>query len=114
MSGGQQLQRQRLPGLTWCCSVKVSHWAAHLGCQHGQLMYDLASDPQETRNLAADPAHAALLKELSVQHAAWQKSAPAVPALAGVAPLPKAEALAVKKAVKVKRKDRAKEKAPAL
>ena len=49
-------------------------------------LYDLTKDPQETNNLAKDPAHAAILKELATQLDAWQKEIPPVPVIEGVAP----------------------------
>ncbi|HKU12303.1 MAG TPA: sulfatase, partial [Sinomonas sp.] len=36
-------------------------------------LYDLASDPHETRNLAADPAHAAVLARMRQALQAWQE-----------------------------------------
>ncbi len=53
--------------------------------QGGQL-FDLIQDPQETNNLANDPAHAETVRELSEQIDAWQKDVPPVPVIEGVAP----------------------------
>jgi N-sulfoglucosamine sulfohydrolase len=36
-------------------------------------LYDLESDPRELRNLAADPAHAKVLRELQAKLREWQK-----------------------------------------
>jgi choline-sulfatase len=52
-------------------------------------LYDLAQDPLETKNLATDPAYAAVLKELAAQVDAWQKDIPPVPVISGVVPEPK-------------------------
>ena len=53
-------------------------------------LYDLAKDPLETNNLAADPAHAETVKKLAAQLDAWQKDSPPVPVIDGVVPEPKA------------------------
>jgi arylsulfatase A-like enzyme len=53
-------------------------------------LYDLRQDPRETKNLAADPAHAAALKRLIADLDAWQADNPPVPVLAGVTPEPAA------------------------
>lgn len=37
-------------------------------------LYDLAADPGEVRNLAADPAHAATLADLRRRCRAWQEA----------------------------------------
>jgi len=50
--------------------------------------YDLAKDPQETHNLAADPACAETVTTLAAQLDAWQKDSPPVPVIDGVAPEP--------------------------
>ena len=52
-------------------------------------LYDLAKDPLETNNLAADPAYAGILKDLLARHETWQKDSPPVPVTTGVAPEPK-------------------------
>jgi arylsulfatase A-like enzyme len=52
-------------------------------------LYDLAKDPLETNNLAADPAYAETVKKLASQLDAWQKDGPPVPVMTGVAPEPK-------------------------
>ena len=49
-------------------------------------LYDLTQDPLETNNLAQDPTHAAILKELAAQLEAWQNNVPPVPVIDGVAP----------------------------
>jgi choline-sulfatase len=49
-------------------------------------LYDLIKDPLETNNIAADPAHAAIVKQLAAQLEAWQKDLPPVPVIEGVAP----------------------------
>ena len=36
-------------------------------------LYDLTADPHELKNLAADPAHAAVLDDLRAKLAAWRK-----------------------------------------
>jgi arylsulfatase A-like enzyme len=36
------------------------------------VLYDLVADPEETRNLAADPAHAALLSEARARMLDWR------------------------------------------
>jgi arylsulfatase A-like enzyme len=56
-------------------------------------LYDMIVDPLETTNLAADLAHAAILKDLAARLEAWQKNIPAVPVIVGVAPEPKSGAL---------------------
>ena len=73
-------------------------------------LYDLIKDPLETRNVAADPAYAADLKDLAARLDAWQKDVPPVPAISGVDPQPRAADLSAKKADKGKKKDRAKKK----
>ena len=57
----------------------------------GYELYDLSNDPLEMRNLAADPAHAALVKQLAAEMEAWQNDSPPVPVIAGVAPAPTGE-----------------------
>lgn len=52
-------------------------------------LYDLMKDPMETNNLALDPAHASIRKELATQLDAWQNDSPPVPVMAGVAPEPR-------------------------
>ena len=54
----------------------------------GPELYDLIGDPLETNNLAADPAHAAVLKDLAARLEAWQQDVPPVPVVDGVAPEP--------------------------
>ena len=40
-------------------------------------LYDHVADPREDRNLAADPAHAALVRELTAQwRAGWRAALP--------------------------------------
>lgn len=41
-----------------------------------EALYDLASDPYETRNLAADPAHAGKLKDMRSRLTAWVTGMP--------------------------------------
>ena len=38
-----------------------------------QELYDLQADPDETRNLASDPAHASTLRKLKVRLASWRR-----------------------------------------
>ena len=52
----------------------------------GYELYDMLHDPLETRDLAADPAHEATVKELAARLGAWQKDHPPVPIMAGVSP----------------------------
>jgi choline-sulfatase len=47
-------------------------------------LFDLTVDPMEEHDLAKDPAHAAVFKELSGRLAAWQKDHPPVPQIEGV------------------------------
>lgn len=54
-------------------------------------LYDLLRDPQETHNLAGDPAYAATVKELAARLDAWQEDRPRVPVLEGVAPQPQGD-----------------------
>jgi arylsulfatase A-like enzyme len=54
-------------------------------------LYDLAKDPLETNNLAADPAYEETVKKLAAQLDAWQKDSPPVPVIAEVTPEPKSE-----------------------
>jgi len=49
-------------------------------------LYDLTRDPMETNNLARDPAHAVVVRELAAQLEAWQKDIPPVPVIQGVPP----------------------------
>lgn len=49
-------------------------------------LYNLIGDPLETKNLAGDPAHTAIIKELVGELDAWQKDRPPVPVIEGVAP----------------------------
>jgi hypothetical protein len=51
-------------------------------------LYDLTNDPLEANNVASDPGHAAVLKELADQLEAWQKDNPPTPAMTGVTPEP--------------------------
>ena len=58
--------------------------------EHGDYeLYDMAKDPMETTNLASDPGHAEVLKDLLAKHESWQKDIPPVPAIPGVAPEPR-------------------------
>jgi arylsulfatase A-like enzyme len=54
-------------------------------------LYDLSKDPLEMNNLAADPAHAAVVRDLAGQLELWQRDNPPVPAMPGVALPPTAE-----------------------
>jgi arylsulfatase A-like enzyme len=74
-------------------------------------LYDLLNDPQETRNLANDAAHAATVQELAGRLEAWQKTAPAVPTLPGVERLPREGSRASESVQKPKRR-RDRRKAP--
>lgn len=47
-------------------------------------LYDLLADPQETKNLAADPAYASTYRELLVRLAAWGADNPPTPRIEGV------------------------------
>ncbi len=48
-------------------------------------LYDMAADPGETRNLAGDPAHAAVLQALAERLAAWQHETPPAMRVPGMA-----------------------------
>ncbi|MBM4090060.1 MAG: DUF4976 domain-containing protein [Planctomycetes bacterium] len=48
-------------------------------------LYDLTKDPLETNNIVADPARAAIVKQLAAQLEAWQNDLPPVPLIEGVA-----------------------------
>ena len=50
-------------------------------------LYDLTTDPGETRDLAGDAAHADVLRDLSARLEAWQKDRPPIPVIEGVAPV---------------------------
>jgi arylsulfatase A-like enzyme len=52
-----------------------------------EQLYDLVFDPQETRNLVADPAYAAALAEMRARLEAWMRRT-ADPLLAGPVPAP--------------------------
>ena len=52
-------------------------------------LYDMVNDPLETNTLAADPAHAVILKDLIARYDAWQNDMPPVPVIDGVVPEPK-------------------------
>ena len=67
-------------------------------------LYDLTKDPLETNNLAKDPAHAMICKELACQLEAWQKDIPPVPVIEGV--VPQAIGNAMVPVEKKKRKER--------
>lgn len=54
----------------------------------GQELYDLQQDPKELKNLAADPAHAARVKQLDAQLDAWLKDRPAPIQVEGLKPPP--------------------------
>jgi len=58
----------------------------------GYELYDLTEDPQEEHDLASDPAHATVVKELAAKLEAWEKDNPPVPGMAGVPLPPKAGA----------------------
>lgn len=73
-------------------------------------LYDLLKDPLETNNLAADPAHAAVLKDLIAQHEPWQKDRPAVPVIDGVAPQSQPEGYSSAKTPRKENKRNKKEK----
>jgi arylsulfatase A-like enzyme len=47
-------------------------------------LYDLLKDPREEHNLAADPAFAKVVEELSLRLDAWQKDVPPVPVIQGL------------------------------
>lgn len=63
-------------------------------------LYDLASDPLETNNLAVDPQHAATMKRLAAQLDTWQTAMAPVPVIAGVKPSATGDASQIKKAAK--------------
>jgi arylsulfatase A-like enzyme len=50
--------------------------AAFFQAKPAEALYDLASDPHETRNLAGDPAHAKTLRELRNRLQQWVKGLP--------------------------------------
>jgi arylsulfatase A-like enzyme len=54
-------------------------------------LYDLKKDPREEHNLAGDPVHAKVLKDLAAELEAWQKDHPPVPVIAGLNPQPPGE-----------------------
>lgn len=47
-------------------------------------LYDLLADPQETKNLAGDPAHASTFRDLLARLAAWGADSPPTPRIEGV------------------------------
>ena len=47
-------------------------------------LYDLTADPQETKNLVKEPAHAGALRELQAKLAAWDADRPPIPLMEGV------------------------------
>jgi len=71
-------------------------------------LYDLTKDPQEAHDLASDPAHTAVVRELAARLEAWEKDNPPVPVMAGVSLPPKADASdrATKAEKKAERKKR--------
>jgi arylsulfatase A-like enzyme len=60
-----QVQRGMFPGY----SVRSGKWRYMLwdGGKKGEQLYDLENDPAETTNLAADPKHAEVVKELKAK-----------------------------------------------
>lgn len=74
----------------------------------GYELYDLKTDPMETKNLASDPACAEVMKKLASELDAWAKDRPAIPVIEGLAPLPPEKAGEGKPA-KERRKKRTKQ-----
>jgi arylsulfatase A-like enzyme len=69
-------------------------------------LYDMVQDPRETRDLSADPAHAAALGDLQSRLEAWLADRPAAPVMEGVEKSQSAgpEKLAKPRAAKKKKK----------
>ncbi len=63
-----------LPGDIESSPTRCGIGDAHLGHRPAEELYDLAADPWERVNLAADPAHRALREELSATLRDWQEA----------------------------------------
>lgn len=76
---------ERLTSMVRTAQYKLISNGGRRGAGGGDFeLYDLAADPQETRNLAGDPAHAAVQRELQAKLEAWAAHRPAIPKMAGV------------------------------
>lgn len=69
-------------------------------------LYDMLHDPQETRNLAGDAAHAATVKDLAARLDAWRNDHPPVPVIQGLVPQPQDAAPASGEQKAGRKKDR--------
>lgn len=66
--------RAKLPDEFTGVAVRTERWryAEWYGGREGAILYDHSKDPDELKNLAADPAHAATVKELKAKLARFQ------------------------------------------
>jgi arylsulfatase A-like enzyme len=54
------------------CAMRTADWKYVHFAALPPVLYDLRNDPQETRNVAADPAYAALLSDAAGRMLSWR------------------------------------------
>lgn len=55
--------------------IRSRRWKYNYYVDHGEELYDLAADPGETRNVAGDPAHTAVVREMKSALLDWMITA---------------------------------------
>ena len=60
------------PSVSWCFILTISRRPSPMRAALPPLLFDLTEDPFETRDLAGDPAHAAIARDYAQGLLSWR------------------------------------------